>query len=370
MRVLVTGARGFIGHHVVDAFKRRGDEPLAADRATDEARLREWALEADAIVHLAGANRPEDPADFDRVNRDLTARIVGWLREAGKGTHVVLSSSAQAEMDNPYGASKRAAEEALGRYSLQGGAATVFRLPGVFGKESRPFYNTVVATFCHNVAHDEPNKVSDPEREVAFVYIDDVVAAILAAVDAPPAIGTVASREVRPEYRRTLGRLLSEIEGFRASRETLRIPDLSDRFLVSLYATYLSFLPKDAFAYGLTKREDERGSLAEFVKSDHFGQIFVSRTHPGVTRGNHFHDTKTEKFLVLEGDAVIRFRHAASNEVLEYPVSGEQYRVVDIPPGYTHSIENVGSTELVTLFWASETFDPARPDTVFEAVLR
>ena len=362
MKVLVTGAKGFIGHHVADALKRRGDEVFAADRSTDEAQLREWALTADAVVHLAGANRPEDPAEFARVNRDLTARLVGLLEEAGAEATLVLSSSTQAEKENPYGVSKREAEAAVEAYA---GPKAIFRLPGVFGKESRPFYNTVVATFCHNVAHDEPNTVSDPSHEVAFVYIDDVVSSILAAVDRP-----VDRPEVTPVYRRTLGQLLAEIEGFRASRETLRVPDLSDRFLVSLYATYLSFLPKDAFAYNLTKREDARGSLAEFVKSDHFGQIFVSRTHPGVTRGDHFHHTKTEKFLVLEGEAIVRFRHAASDEVLEYPVNGEAYRVVDIPPGYTHSIENVGTEELVTLFWASEIFDPARPDTIYEKVIR
>ena len=362
MKVLVTGAKGFVGHHVVGALRHRGDEVFAADRSTDESALREWTMVADAVVHLAGANRPEDPAEFAKVNRDLTARLVGWLDEAGARATLVLSSSAQAEKENPYGVSKREAERAVEAYA---GPKAIFRLPGVFGKESRPFYNTVVATFCHNVAHDEPNAVSDPEHEVAFVYIDDVVAAILAAVDHP-----VARPEVAPVYRRTLGRLLAEIEGFRESRETLRVPDLSDRFLVSLYATYLSFLPKDAFAYDLVKREDPRGSLAEFVKSDHFGQIFVSRTHPGITRGDHYHHTKTEKFLVLEGEAVIRFRHAASDEVLEYRVDGEAYRVVDIPPGYTHSIENVGTGELVTLFWASEIFDPARPDTIYEKVIR
>ena len=362
MKVLVTGAKGFIGHHVADALRHRGDEVFAADRHTEESRLREWALASDAIVHLAGANRPEDPADFERINRDLTERLVGWLQEGGSKATLVLSSSTQARSENPYGVSKREAEAAVESYA---GPKAIFRLPGVFGKESRPFYNTVVATFCHNVAHDEPCAVSDPSREVEFVYIDDVVASFLAAVDQP-----VARPEVTPVYRRTLGRLLAEIEGFRESRETLRIPDLSDRFLVLLYATYLSFLPKDDFAYDLMKREDPRGSRAEFVKSDSFGQIFVSRTHPGVTRGDHYHHTKTERFLVLEGEAMIRFRHRASDEVVEYPVSGKGYRVVDIPPGYTHSIENVGMGELVTLFWASEIFDPERPDTIYEKVIR
>lgn len=362
MKVLITGAKGFVGHHVVDALRRRGDEVFAADRTTDLATVQEWARQSDAIVHLAGANRPANESEFAEVNRDLIAHIL-----EGLGDHrpfVVFSSSTQVELDNPYGASKRGGEEVLEGY----GNAVILRLPNVFGKESRPFYNTVVATFCHNVARGEECSVSDPSREVTFVYIDDVVGTILSSLDHPSA--GVEYRTVPVEYKRSLGQLLAEIESFREMRSSLAIPDLSDRFLVSLYATYLSFLPQDEFAYSLLKREDERGSLAEFVKSPYFGQVFVSRTHPGITRGNHFHHTKTEKFLVLEGEAVIRFRHHASDEVLEYPVKGEDYRVVDIPPGYTHSIENVGQTELVTLFWASEIFDPERTDTIFEPVKR
>jgi len=362
VKVLVTGAQGFVGHHVVDALRRQGDDVFAADRTTSSAALLEWARSADAIVHLAGANRPPNESEFTEVNRDLIAQIVEGLGEARP--LIVFSSSTQADLDNPYGLSKRGGEEVLQGY----GNAVILRLPNIFGKESRPFYNTVVATFCHNVARGEACSVSDPSREVTFVYIDDVVATILDSLGRPP-VG-VEFRTVPTEYKRTLGQLLSEIESFREMRTSLLIPDLSDRFLVSLYATYLSFLPQDDFAYSLLKREDERGSLAEFVKSKQFGQIFVSRTHPGITRGNHFHHTKTEKFLVLEGEAVIRFRHAASDEVIEYPVKGEEYRVVDIPPGYTHSIENVGQTELVTLFWASEIFDPERMDTIFEAVKR
>jgi UDP-2-acetamido-2,6-beta-L-arabino-hexul-4-ose reductase len=367
--VLVTGAAGFVGHHLVDALKRRGDTVLAAVSSTTPEELRAFVLQADAIVHLAGANRPTDPADFVTINRDLTAQIALWAAESDKRPVIVFSSSTQATSDNPYGASKREGETALEAYAKAGGRTVTFRLPNIFGKESRPFYNTVVATFCHNVARGEPCSVSDPNHEVTFVYIDDVVSALLDALDHPAAAGESQSRRVEPEYRRTLGNLLSDIESFREMRTGLKVPDFSDRFLVSLYATYLSFLPKDDFAYSLVKREDDRGSLAEFIKSDHFGQIFVSRTRPGITRGNHFHHTKTEKFLVLEGEGLIRFRHVGSDEVLEYRVTGEDYHVVDIPPGYTHSIENVGQGELVTLFWASEIFDPERMDTIFEAVI-
>lgn len=369
MKVLVTGALGFIGRHVTDALKRRGDEVLAADRDCDEAQLRRWALEADAVVHLAGVNRPDDPGEFALVNRDLTVRLASWLGEREVKPIVVFSSSTQAELENPYGASKLAAEQALKTYAEAGGGRVVnLRLTNVFGKGSRPNYNSVVATFCHNVAHGLSCVVNDPSREIQFVYIDDVVAAILAALDSPPAAVTFETRSVDRQYSRTLGQLLADIEGFRDMRENLRVPDFSDRFLVSLYATYLSYLPTDRFGYSLLKREDERGSLAEFMKSDTFGQIFVSRTRPGYTRGNHFHHTKTEKFLVLEGKGIVRFRHIESSEIVEYPVRGEDYQVVDIPPGYTHSIENVGEGEMVTLFWASEIYDPERIDTVFEGV--
>ncbi|RYD86076.1 MAG: SDR family oxidoreductase [Verrucomicrobiaceae bacterium] len=368
MTVLVTGAAGFVGHHLVDALNRRGDTVLAAKSDTSQDQLRTWALTADAIVHLAGANRPADVSDFEKINRNLTAEITRVAAESEKRPTIVFSSSTQAASDNSYGTSKRQGEAALDAYAQAGGRAVVFRFPNIFGKESRPFYNTVVATFCHNVARGEPCSVSDPSHEITFVYIDDVVAALLNAIDAPPVAGETERRRVETEYRRTLGQLLADIESFREMRVGLKVPDFSDRFLVSLYATYLSFLPTGDFAYSLVKREDERGSLAEFIKSDHFGQVFVSRTRPGITRGNHFHHTKTEKFLVLEGEGLIRFRHVGSDEVLEYRVKGDEYRVVDIPPGYTHSIENIGHSELVTLFWASEIFDPQRMDTIFEAV--
>lgn len=362
MTVLVTGAHGFIGRHIVRALQSRGDDVLEAGSGTSDDELREMSARADGVVHLAGVNRPSDETEFDRVNRELTERLLGWLAERSERPPVVLSSSTQVALDNPYGRSKRAAEEALERY----GRGVAFRLPGVFGKGARPDYNTVIATFCRNVAEGRPSTVSDPQKELSLVYIDDVAAALIAALD----VQGFERREAGPVYQRRLGEILAAIESFRDLRSRLLLPDFEDRFLVSLYATYLSYLPKSEFAYDLLKREDERGSLAEFLKSPHVGQIFVSRTKPGVTRGNHWHHTKTEKFLVLEGRAIVRFRHVDSGEVLEYPVAGDAYRVVDIPPGYTHSIENVGEEDLVTLFWASEIFEPERPDTTFEPVLK
>jgi UDP-2-acetamido-2,6-beta-L-arabino-hexul-4-ose reductase len=283
----------------------------------------------------------------------------------------------QAELDNPYGVSKRQAEAVVVRYAeVSGARCTIFRLQNVFGKWCRPNYNSVAATFCHNIAHDLPITISDPARELELVHVDDVVEAFMAEVRSQESgvrtpIGResgVSYREVAPGYGVTLGRLAELIRSFRASRQTLRVPDFSDAFTRKLYGVFLSYLAPDDFAYDLTRHTDPRGALAEFVKSEPFGQLFVSRTKPGIARGNHYHHTKTEKFLVVEGEAIIRFRHIRGEDVIEYRVRGEDFRVVDIPTGYTHSIENIGAGELVTLFWSSEIFDPAQPDTIYEEV--
>jgi len=341
---------------------------------------------ADLIYHLAGVNRPQSVEEFRAGNVDLTAQLCDLLLQAGRATPIVLSSSIQAELDNPYGVSKRQAEQVLTDYAARSGARmAIFRLSNVFGKWCQPNYNSVVATFCHNIARDLPITISDPSREVPLVHVDDVVQAFLEAgeeirdqrsevrsqrSEVRSQRSGVSYREALPVFTVTLGRLAALIQSFRQSRKSLLTPDFDDPFVHKLYGTFLSYLALDDFAYDLTQRSDARGSLAEFIKSPPFGQIFVSRTKPGVTRGNHFHHTKTEKFLVLQGEAIIRFRPIQSNEVIEYAVRGEDYRVVDIPTGYTHSIENVGQGELVTLFWASEVFDSGRPDTLWEEVLR
>jgi UDP-2-acetamido-2,6-beta-L-arabino-hexul-4-ose reductase len=375
-QVLVTGSSGFIGRNLVAALERKPE--ATAHRFTHDDSLdalEAMLAEADAVFHLAGVNRPESEDDFERVNVGLTEQICRRLERLGRASLFVLASSSQAELDNPYGRSKRRAEEVVSRFAEANAApAVIFRLRNVFGKWARPNYNSVVATFCHNVAHGLPISVSDPAREVSFVYVDDVVAAFLDLLDNPPTAGTCDRREVGPVYPITLGALAEKITAFRASRKTLHLPDFSDAFPRCLYATYLSYLGEGDFAYPLEIRADNRGELAEFIKSPSFGQVFVSRTKPGITRGNHYHHTKVEKFLVLEGQAVVRFRQildgqSGGGNVIEYPVSGRDFRVVDIPPGYTHSIENVGSGELVVLFWASEVFDLHAPDTYYQAVL-
>lgn len=376
MKVLITGANGFIGKNLTVHLQLRRDVQIQAyDIENTVAELNAWLDEADFVIHLAGVNRPQNEEEFFIGNAGLTSHVCERLALRRNPPPILLSSSIQADLGNPYGRSKRLAEEAVVEYGRTTGArAVIYRLTNVFGKWSRPNYNTVVATFCHNVAHDLPVTISDPARELELIHIDDVASAFVSEVRGQESgvsnqKSGVIYREVRPIYTVTLGRLAELIRSFRKSRQSLLAPDLADPFIRKLYGMYLSYLDEDDFVYDLTQRRDERGCLAEFIKSPHFGQIFVSRTKPGVTRGNHFHHTKTEKFLVLEGEAIIRFCHIFSDQVIEYPVRGEDFRVVDIPTGYTHSIENVGQGELITLFWASEVFDPERPDTVWKEVL-
>jgi len=284
---------------------------------------------------------------------------------------VLFSSSAQAVLDNPYGISKRIAEENFFGLNRESGIpVAVFRFPGIFGKWCRPNYNSVVATFCYNISHGLPITISDPDHKIELVYIDDVIHSLLQAMDGKIMPQKDGFYGVPKTYSVTLRRLADTIRFFQESRKTLQLADFNDPFIRCLYATYISYLPTNAFEYPLDQRVDQRGELAEMLKSTQAGQIFVSRTRPGVTRGNHYHDTKIEKFIIIQGDAVIRFRHILGEEIIEYPVSGRQFQVVDIPPGYTHSIENVGQNDLVVLFWADEIFDPTSPDTFPMSVIQ
>lgn len=374
--VLVTGSAGFIGKHLMEALGRRLEvRALGFDIGSTDADLDQALASANVILHLAGVNRPQKVEEFAAGNRDFTAEICAKLNQLGRKPVIVLSSSIQAELENPYGVSKRQAEQVLVDWSEKGGGASViFRLKNVFGKWCRPNYNSVTATFCHNIAHDLPITISDPSKELELVYIDDVVAAFMAVLDESPVPGTSVRREVPQSYKITLGDMAERIRSFRQARKNLTLPSFADGLTRRLYGMYLSYLEKNDFGYSLDLKTDPRGCLAEFMKSEAFGQIFVSRTKPGITRGNHYHHTKTEKFLVLEGEAIIRFRSiqpgVGEAEVIEYRISGKDFKVVDIPPGYAHSIENVGATEMVVLFWSSEVFDPQRPETYAKGVLQ
>ncbi len=370
-RVVVTGAKGFVGKHLCGALRQRKDlEIVEHDLGDPRSALEDALLTSDAVFHLAGVNRPERAEDFATGNAGFTGELLHLLETARKSPKVVLSSSVQAEKDNAYGRSKHDAEEELRRYCESSGAeGVVHRLKNLFGKWSRPNYNSVVATFCHNVANDLPIQISDPANVVDLTYIDDVVVALLAELGSPARPGFRFADSL-PSHAVSLGELATLLRSFRAHRTTLALPDYSTPFVRALWATYLSHLPAHACGYGLDIRADDRGSLAEFIKSPHFGQIFVSRTKPGITRGNHYHHTKTEKFMVVQGEGIIRLRQIHGDAVVEFKVRGEEYRVVDIPPGYTHSIENVGPDEMVTLFWSSEVFDARNPDTLFDPVVK
>lgn len=363
--VLITGGRGFVGRNLAAHLQERKDCRLEIiDQEHSAENLKQALLAADVVFHLAGVNRPQDPSEFEMGNAGFTSHVCQILREGGRAPKIVFSSSIQAELDNPYGASKAKAENILHEFAAETGACVrVYRLKNLFGKWCRANYNAVTATFCHNIANGLPIAISDPSREVELSYIDDVVSAFLEELgETKPAVDCDATI---PSYRIRLGELAGRIQAYHEMRATLVLPDFHDPFNRALYATYLSYVPGSAREYKLSIKSDPRGNLAEFIKQGHFGQIFVSRTKPGITRGNHYHHTKAEKFLVVEGDGMIRMRSIEGGPVQQYAVKGASYQVVDIPPGLTHSITNVGTTEMVTLFWSSEVFDPDRPDTFY-----
>lgn len=370
--VLVTGASGFIGKNLVVRLNELSNVSVTTFvRGDDAARLPQLVAQADAVVHLAGENRPADEAAFAQVNTGLTSALCNAIQhEVGStGRHVplVLASSTQAERDNPYGRSKLAAEEAVQALAkATGNPCVIFRLPGVFGKWCKPNYNSVVATFCHNIARKIPIQINDPSASLRLVYVDDVVTALLAALEAPASARVQA--KVEPEYTTTLGELANQIRAFWDCRSTLMTERVGTGFVRALYATYVSYLPDEKFSYQVTQHADTRGVFVEMLKTPDSGQFSYFTAYPGVTRGGHYHHTKTEKFLVIKGDALFRFRHLLSNELVEIRTNGNTPQVVDTIPGWKHDITNVGSDELVVMLWANETFDREKPDTVASKV--
>lgn len=382
MNILVTGANGFVGRNLVSQLENIGSgkarnyaiageelHVLCYDVDSDPAALEEYCRRADFVFNLAGVNRPEDPSEFMKGNFGFASLLLDTLKKCGNSCPVMISSSTQAALDNPYGESKRAGEELLFEYGRETGAKVlVYRFPNVFGKWCRPNYNSAVATFCHNIAHGLPIRVNDPSVVMHLVYIDDVVDELIGALSGDEHRAG-AFCEVPVVHTITLGGIVDLLYSFRDMQQDLEVPDLGDAFTKKLYSTYLSYLPKEKFCYPLKMNVDNRGSFTEIIRTPDRGQFSVNISKPGITKGEHWHHTKNEKFVVVSGHGLVQLRKIGTDEVINFEVSGEKMEVVEMIPGYTHNIINLSDTEdLVTFMWANEAFNPERPDTYFEPV--
>jgi len=370
VKVLITGANGFTGKNLLLHLAERKDVELVCfTRAHALAELPGLLEGVECVFHLAGVNRPQDPQEFVTGNANLTAALVqaveAEMQARGRAVQNLYTSSTQAGRENPYGASKRAAEASLQAFAARSGAPVhVFRLPNVFGKWCRPNYNSAVATFCHNIARGLPIQINDSAAPVTLVYVDDVVARFIALMDgADAACDAEGFATVTPQYTTTVGELAGLIESFRSSRDTLITERVGTGFVRALYSTYVSYLPPESFAYPVPMHGDTRGVFVEMLKTPDCGQFSYFTAHPGVTRGGHYHHSKTEKFLVIKGQARFKFRHMQTGETHELVTSGAKAEIVETVPGWTHDITNIGSDEMVVMLWANEVFDRARPDT-------
>lgn len=368
MRVLITGANGFVGKNLQLHLAERSEiEVLSFTREHTQADLAQLVIGADIVFHLAGVNRPQDPAEFQQGNADLTQALCDALQQSGKTIPVVYSSSIQAQADNPYGASKRAAEDALLAFSKTSSAPVfIYRLPNVFGKWARPNYNSAVATFCHNISQGLPIQVNDPSAQVNLVYIDDVIESFLAVLDGK--LTQSGFVEIEQQYQVSVGELVEQIQAFKDSRDTLITESVGTGLVRALYSTYVSYLKPEQFSYQVPKYGDERGVFVEMLKTKDAGQFSFFTAHPGITRGGHYHHSKTEKFLVIKGKACFRFRHMMTDEFYELHTRGEQPEIVETVTGWTHDITNVGDDEMVVMLWANEIFNREKPDTYAKPV--
>lgn len=366
-RIAVTGADGFVGRNLLLRLAEKGRfDGLSLTRGSSDDDWRDAAERADAVVHLAGVNRPENPIDF-AGNPGAAARLTTALDRAGRTIPVLYASSTKATEETPYGRSKQAAEDHLLAFAARTGApVAIYRLPNVFGKWSRPNYNSAVATFCHNIARGLPISISDPDAPLSLLYVDDLIDAFLQAL-ANPALAA-GFHETGHVYQTTVGAVAAMIEGFHDDRRLGLIDNVGTGLTRALYATYISFLPPQDFSYDLVSHVDPRGCFSEMLKTRQAGQFSYFTAHPGVTRGGHYHHTKTEKFLIVHGEALFRFRHMLTGEWHEVRTSADAPVVVETIPGWTHDVTNVGDGPLVSLLWANEIFDRDRPDTIAEKV--
>lgn len=368
MRVLLTGSEGFIGKNLVVKLRELSDiETVTFDRKDDEESLQEIVKDVDAVIHLAGVNRPEDTSEFQRVNVGLTKRLCDALATRSKKIKLIFASSIQAMQHVPYGQSKMQAEELIRKFSnTTGSSVLIFQLPGVFGKWCKPNYNSVVATFCHNIANDAPIQINDAAAKLRLVYIDDVVDEFIRCIRSNDTQSS--SAEVRPEYTITVGGLAEQVESFKDFQSSLLVGRVGSDLERALYATYMSYLPVEKLAYDLPKYADERGVFVEMLKTADSGQFSYFTSRPGVTRGGHYHHSKSEKFLVIKGAARFRFRHILTDETFEILTSGPEPRIVESTPGWAHDITNIGDEEMLVLLWSNENFDRNKPDTIAHRV--
>lgn len=381
LKILVTGSKGFVGKNLIETLKTIREEknkvlPLSSnieiyefDKANTKEKLKEYCAICDFVIHLAGVNRPQNPSEFYEGNVGFTEMLCSCLKDFDNQCPILISSSIQAERDNDYGKSKKEGENFLLAFSKENGNPVyIYRFANLFGKWCRPNYNSVVATWCYNIAHGLDIQISDPNAILTLCYIDDVVEEIIHCICGTPYIVDGIHYGVEKVYDCSLSDLAEKIKSFKESRKTLRIVDQQDELTKKLYATYLSYLPEDEFKYPLKMNVDERGSFTEFLKTKEFGQISINVCKPGTIKGNHWHHTKNEKFLVVSGSGLVQFRRIGNDKIFEYKVSGDILEVIDIPTGYTHNIINLGNTDMVTIMWASEIFDPNNPETYFEKV--
>jgi len=369
MNVLVTGANGFIGKNLIVHLNELDIHTITYTRENSIQDLPDLIKKSDFIIHLAGENRPVDEADFKTINTGLTSLICKEIRSTGRKIPIILASSTQAAYDNLYGKSKLGAEEIVRelRNDVRN-PVYIYRLPGVFGKWCKPNYNSVVATFCHNISHDLPVQVNNPDFELSLVYIDDVVEEFVKIIQEVK--GDKKELSVQPEYKIKLGDLADQIKIFRESRESLITERVGGGLVGKLYSTYLSYLSPEQFAYSIPSYGDERGMFAEMLKTKDSGQFSFFTARPGVTRGGHYHHSKTEKFLVIQGEAKFGFRHVVSDETYEIVVTSKDLKIVETVPGWSHDITNIGAEEIIVMLWANEIFDPDNPDTITHKVQR
>ncbi|MCL9781536.1 NAD-dependent epimerase/dehydratase family protein [Vibrio sp. S4M6] len=364
MRILVTGASGFIGKNLVVRLKESKDIDVSTyDRTSGKSELSELVKRADWVVHLAGVNRPDSPDEFYQGNSGFTSALCDAVAATGKTIPIIYSSSIQVDRDGDYGSSKLDAEGTLKALNRETGCPIyIYRLPNIFGKWAKPNYNSVVATFCYNIARSLPIKINDPSSVIRLVYIDDLIEDFLSLLRKPRTM-ELSYEQVAPEYKQTVGELAEMIKGFRKSRDNLVVDSVGEGLTRALYSTYVSYLSEDDFIYPLKKNSDSRGVFVEMLKTETSGQFSYFTALPGVTRGGHYHHTKTEKFLVIKGKAKFRFCHLITGDQFEISTDGGEPQVVETVPGWTHDVTNIGKTELICMLWANEIYDPESPDT-------